>query len=63
MARVGASQRMTGRVATKAPMQVAGAMPRLRARRAILELTVRYIVIGMARPGLIESIVDLEVQS
>jgi hypothetical protein len=52
---------MTGRVATKAPMQVAGAMPRLMARRAILELNVRYIVFGIARLGLIESIVDSEV--
>jgi hypothetical protein len=51
---------MTGRVAMKAPTQVAGAMPRLMARRAILELKVRYIVLDMARPGLIESIIDLE---
>ena len=52
---MGASQRITGRVATKAPTQVAGAMPRLMALRATLELKVRYIVLSMVRPGLIDS--------
>lgn len=64
VANVGASQRMTGRVATKAPTQAAGPTPTVMARRATRELNVRYIVALVSFvPGLkgIELIVRLKV--
>lgn len=64
VANVGASQRMTGRVATKAPTQAAGPTPTVMARRATRELNVRYIVVLVSFvPGLkgIELIVRLKV--
>jgi hypothetical protein len=51
---------MTGRVAMKAPTQVAGAMPRLMARRATLELNARYMMLGVAFSSTIELLGDLK---